>query len=514
VLSSPLRPEVVAPLALTALVEPSTRIVGDGSVAVSGIGLDSRTAQPGSLYVALPGTHTHGADFAADAVARGAVAVLTDAAGEHRALQSGVPVAVSQAPRMAMAAAADVLYRHPSSRLRVLGITGTNGKTTTAFLVEAALLAAGHHVGTIGTIGFRLDAGPLPSGRTTVTTPESPDLQALLAAMADAGADSVAMEVSSHALALDRVHHIGFDVAAFTNLGRDHLDFHPSMEDYFEAKSRLFLESRCRVAVINIDDEWGRLLAEKVAATSVRVVTTGRHPDADYRVVEVHATPAGSQVQALTPEGSLTFVLDMPGAHNAIDAIIALAMVEAAGVDRSAAVHGLRHAHVPGRLQPVPLGAGAPTVRVDFAHTPQAIEQAVAAVSERRGRLAVVVGAGGDRDSAKRGPMGEAAAAADLLVVTDDNPRYEDRAQIRAAVLAGAVSAAAGQVREVADRRAAIASALAWAGELDTVLVLGKGHERGQEVAGVVIEFDDVSVVQQEWSRLHPSTVAIEGGQA
>lgn len=472
---------------------------------VTGITLDSRTVGEGDLYVALPGTKVHGARFAAQAVERGAVAVLTDPTGREQAEASGVPVVVAEDARDAMADAAATLFGLPTHQLLMFGITGTNGKTTTTLLLEAALQSAGRRVGTIGTNGFRLDGEELPSTRTTVTTPESPDLQALLAVMVERGADSVAMEVSSHALALQRVDHIGFDVAGFANLGRDHLDFHPTMEDYFEAKARLFEADHCRVAVVNVDDEHGRILAERLRGDGApRLVTTGTG-ECDHQLVRATPEGPGSRIVYRGPQGEREFTIDLPGEYNASNAVMALAMGLEAGLDADRLVAGLAHAQVPGRMQLVRLDEQAPTVYVDFAHTPQAIEQAVrSARPGPDGRIVVVVGAGGDRDRAKRSPMGAAAATGtQLVVVTDDNPRNEDPAAIRSAVLEGARGVEGAEVVEQAGRAAAIGRALDGAGAADVVLVLGKGHEKGQTVEGTVHPFDDVQVVREQWASLH-----------
>ncbi|MEL4357315.1 UDP-N-acetylmuramoyl-L-alanyl-D-glutamate--2,6-diaminopimelate ligase [Luteococcus sp. H154] len=484
--------------------QPGSVQLPDRSVSVTGITLDSRTVAPGDLYVALSGTRAHGAQFAPGAVQRGAVAILTDQAGRELAEEAGVPVVVAADARDAMADAAATLFGLPTHQLMMFGLTGTNGKTTTTFLLEAALVAAGRRVGTIGTNGFRLDGVELPSNRTTVTTPESPDLQALLAVMLERGADCVAMEVSSHALALQRVDHIGFDVAGFTNLGRDHLDFHPTMADYFEAKARLFDAEHCRVAVVNIDDEHGRILAERITAAGLpRLVTTG-FADSDHQLLRVTPEGPGSRVRYRGPAGEREFTIDLPGEYNARNAVMALAMAVEAGLDAEAALAGIKHAQVPGRMQLVRVAEG-PTVYVDFAHTPQAIESAVrSARPGPEGRIIVVLGAGGDRDAAKRGPMGGAAATGTgLVVVTDDNPRTEDPAVIRAAVTAGARDVGQAEVLEVPGRRAAIGEALRLAGPADVVLVLGKGHEKGQIVGQTVHDFDDVEVVREQWEKLH-----------
>lgn len=464
-----------------------------------GVCLDSRLVQPGDLYVGLPGTRTHGARFAQAAAERGALAILTDAAGAALAAEA-LPVVLTDDPRVAMAGIAARVYGDPTSRVEVFGVTGTNGKTSTVFLLEAALGALGRRVATIGTIGFRLEGQPVDAARTTITTPESPDLQGMMALMVERGADTIAMEVSSHALALHRVDAISFDVAAFTMLGQDHLDFHKTLENYFQAKAQLFLGGRARVAVVNVDDPHGRRLADMVRADGhARLVTTAVDSDADYRVTEYGHAPDGSaEVTLATPGGEVRFGLTMLGEFNVRNALTALAMVGSAGLDVGRAATGLLAAQVPGRMQRVPLGPDDPHVIVDFGHTPQAVEAALTALPTT-GRRIAVLGAGGDRDATKRGPMGAAAARhADVVVVTDDNPRSEDPASIRAAVLAGAREAASGGVRVVdgGDRRSAIRTALNMAGRHDWVAVLGKGHERGQDISGVITPFDDVEVVR------------------
>ncbi len=511
-----LRPRAGHPVALRALMRAAgvadVPPAGDGvDPLVGGVALDSRLVVPGDLYVALPGQHQHGAAFTAAAATSGAVAVLTDPAGRADAQASGLPMLVTPDPRTLMAAAAAVVYGRPAERLTMHAVTGTNGKTTTTFLLDAALRAAGHRTGTIGTIGFLLDGRPLPAVRTTITTPESPELQALLAYLVEAGADTVAMEVSSHALVLGRADAITFDVAAFTNLGRDHLDFHGDEESYFAAKAQLFTPARTRQVVLNVDDVAGRRLLEQVTRTpelTLRTVSL-REPGADYLLLDARSAPDGSTEVAVRAEGRrVEFRLGLPGDFNLRNAMTALAMVGLTGGDVAAAAAGLAEVAVPGRMQRVPLGPDAPTVVVDFAHTPQAVTAALDALRDRR--CVVVLGCGGDRDPDKRRPMGEAAArSAAVVVVTDDNPRSEDPAAIRAAVLAGA--RAAGSTAEVVDggdRRAAIRQALALAGPGDVVAVLGKGHETGQEVAGRVTPFADAEVVAEEWAVL-----AGEGGR-
>ncbi len=490
--------------AIAALDEPARQ------TRIGGVAADSRRVRAADLYVALPGQATHGARFAPAAVAAGAAAVLTDATGAALLRERpGVPVVVVDDPRRELARLAAVVYGWPSERLMIYGVTGTAGKTSTVFLLEAGLAAAGQSVGTIGTIGFRLRGEPLPAVRSTVTTPESPDLQALLAVMSERGADAVGMEVSSHALALGRVDEIRFRVVGFTNLGHDHLDFHRDQESYFQAKAKLFRDGRSQRAVINIDDPWGRRLADEVGADpGMRVVTTGG-PGADYSILTQQPREDGSQwLRMATPSAEVEFSLGLMGEFNVRNALTAAAMLEQAGADLSAVLPGFATAAIPGRMQRVSLPGPAPNVVVDFAHTPEEVMAALTAIP--RSRTTVVLGCGGDRDPAKREPMGEAAAAgADVVVVTDDNPRSEDPAAIRQAVLAGARRRAAGtraQVVDGGDRRTAIRTALAEAGPGEWVAILGKGHERGQEIAGVITAFDDVAVVTEEWQSLQEAS--------
>ena len=473
---------------------------------VGDVELDSRAAGPGTLYIALPGTRTHGARFAAQAVAHGAVAVLTDPVGAGLVSGEKLPLAVAPDPRHVMAVIAARLFGHPAREMLMIGLTGTNGKTTTAFLVEAALAAAGHRVGTIGTIGFRLGGQPLPSARTTITTPESSDLHALFAVMRQGGADAVVMEASSVALAQKRVDGLRFDIAAFTNLGRDHLDFHKTQEAYFEAKATLFTAAMCRQAVINTDDPWGRILAGRAGrAGRPPFVSTGFDPARNYRVLAWRPTPGGGEHIEMDAAGRpLSFDIALPGRYNVANAATCVAILDRAGVDLDAALPGLARAQVPGRMQHVDLGPQAPRVYVDFAHTPQAVESALAALP---GRRIVVLGAGGDRDRAKREPMGRVAAEhADVVIVTDDNPRSEDPAAIRAQVLAGAQGHRGVQVLDGQDRQHALELALAMAQPGDALAVLGKGHEKTQEIEGVLHPFDDVAVITQLWGRMHPES--------
>jgi UDP-N-acetylmuramoyl-L-alanyl-D-glutamate--2,6-diaminopimelate ligase len=453
------------------------------AAAVTGVTLRAGEVRPGDLFAALPGARAHGADFATEAVAAGAVAVLTDPAG--RARVTGVPVLVHPRPRDVLGAIAATVYGDPTQRLHVLGVTGTSGKTTVAHLLEAGLVAAGRSTGLLGTVRTRIGARSAPSA---FTTPEAPDLQALFAVMVDEGVTDVAMEVSSHALALGRVAGTRFAVGAFTNLSQDHLDFHADMEDYFAAKASLFAPDRTEHAVICVDDGWGARLAARTRG-AVTVATIG---PADWCARDVTTAPDGTQTfTAATPHGPVPVRLRLPGAFNVANALVALACLDAVGVPPHVAAQGIAGVAVPGRMQRVEVGQPFLAV-VDYAHKPAAVAALLDALrAQVTGRLLVVLGAGGDRDRAKRPLMGAAAAQrAELLVVTDDNPRGEDPAAIRAAVLDGARGGHA-EVREVGDRAAAIAAAVAAARPGDAVVVAGKGHETGQKVGDVTFPFDD-----------------------
>jgi UDP-N-acetylmuramoyl-L-alanyl-D-glutamate--2,6-diaminopimelate ligase len=472
-------------------VAPGVGPADPAMVQVTGVTLRSSEVLPGDLFAALPGSSAHGADFAQPAVAAGCAAVLTDPAGATRPALAGVPVLVHPEPRAVLGAAAALVYGDPTARLAVLGVTGTSGKTTVAHLLEAGLGAAGRRTGLLGTVGTRMDGRRLPSA---LTTPEAPDLQATLAVMAECGVSDVAMEVSSHALALGRVAGTRFAVAAFTNLSQDHLDFHRDMDDYFQTKATLF-DGRAEHAVICVDDEWGRRLAAQHPEAATVSAAGG---EAGWRTAQQRTDPAGGQsFVAIGPDGTATEVrLALPGAYNIANALVALACLNAVGVPPATAAPAFAELAVPGRMQRVE--AGQPWLAVvDYAHKPAAVAALLDTLrAQVSGRIAIVLGCGGDRDRGKRPLMGAAAATrAELLVVTDDNPRSEDPAAIRAAMLRGAVDAAPGnhELCEIGDRRAAIAAAVAWARPGDAVVVAGKGHETGQQVGGVTHPFDDAA---------------------
>lgn len=477
---------------------------------VTGVTMNSRLVRPGDLYVASPGASTHGARFAAAAASAGAVAVLTDRDGAAICHAEGLtlPVLEVERPRSVVGTLAAWLYGDPAERLALVAVTGTQGKTTTTRLAEAALEVAGVPAGVVGTIGTRVAGEAVTS---SLTTPEAPDLHALLAVMVERGVRCCAMEVSSHALVMGRVDGVVFDVAAFTNLGRDHLDFHADVEDYFAAKASLFTPERARRGLVNIDDEHGRrLLREATIPMTTYAVDPAHVADADWRAVDVTPTPSGSRFVVEGPGVRVATEILVPGAFNVSNALCAVASLAEAGLDPTLVAEALaRVSGVPGRLERVDAGQEFLAV-VDYAHKPDAVEAALRSLRERTdGRLIVVIGAGGDRDRGKRPLMGEVAARlADVLVVTDDNPRSEDPAAIRAELVAGAAEVVEGaEVRQEGDRRAAIRWAVAQAGPGDTVVVAGKGHETGQEIAGVVHPFDD-RVELRAALEAHPGTVA------
>jgi len=471
-----------------------------------GVTHDSRRVQPGDLYVALPGGRAHGAAFCADAVAAGAAAIVTDPEGRGRAARFGVPVFVVASPRDRLGDVACWIYGDPSTRMTLIGVTGTSGKTTTSYLVEAGLRAAGHVTGLVGGVETRI--GPDCFG-SELTTPEATDLQALFAAMVERGVTAAAMEVSSHALALGRVAGTRYDVAVFTNLSQDHLDFHSDMEAYFAAKAQLFTPRYAGVGVVNADDPYGRRLA---ATAQIPVTTFSTSPgagagaggeaaagNADWRAEDVRSGSDGSTFRVIGPGGVEADVsVTLAGPFNVSNALGAIVALVEAGVRLEDAVAGVASCTgVPGRLERV--DGGLPDAFVDYSHKPGAVEAVLRALRPvTQGNLVIVLGCGGDRDRAKRPLMGAAAAAlADVAILTSDNPRSEDPLAILAEMLQGALSVPQRERARVIiepDRADAIDRAAGLAGKGDVVLVAGKGHERGQYVGGAVLPFDDREV--------------------
>jgi UDP-N-acetylmuramoyl-L-alanyl-D-glutamate--2,6-diaminopimelate ligase len=474
-----------------------------GAVEVAALAYDNREVAPGTLFFCVPGFTRDGHEFAADAVERGAVALVVE-----RPLGLGVPELMVPSVRAAMAPAAAAFNGDPSARLDVVGVTGTNGKTTTAFLVRALLEAAGRQCGLLGTVTSFVGGAERPVQRTTA---EAIDLQADLRTMADGGDVACAMEVSSHALELHRADAVHWAVAIFTNLTQDHLDFHgrdgdgrelpreEAMERYFLAKRRLFAMGP-RVAVVNLDDPYGGRLADELRAAGAPLATFAIEADADYRAVELDSGFDGSRFTALTPEGPLELRTPLPGRFNVSNVLGAVAAVRALGVPLGQIAAALPHAgRVPGRFEPVDEGQPF-AVLVDYAHTPDSLEnvlRAARALTERE--LICVFGCGGDRDRGKRPQMGEISARlADRTLVTSDNPRSEDPGAIVAEIVAGVPAERAGAVAVEVDRRAAIAGAIEAARAGDVVVIAGKGHEQGQELAGgEKVPFDDATVARE-----------------
>ena len=481
----------------------------DPAVPVGGLTLDSRKVCPGDLYAALPGAHAHGSEFAREAAARGAVAILTDLAGADRAAASGLPVLVTADPRASLGSVASELYGHPSDRLLTIGVTGTNGKTTAAYMIEAGLRGGGFVTGLLGTVQTVVAGDAVPSERTT---PEAPEVHALLALMVERGCSAVAMEVSSHALALGRVDGVSFDVALFTNLSQDHLDFHSDLEDYYRAKASLFIPERTRSAVVNVDDAYGRRLQGELAIPVTTFSTSGGSGGddvaADWVAENVVLRRDGSTFEVVGPDNVRANArVRLPGLFNVSNGLGAIVSIVVAGVPLPTAAEAVASlAGVPGRMERVDAGQDYLAL-VDYAHTPDAVRTLLSTVREvTRGRVILVLGCGGDRDRGKRPMMGAAAVTgSDLAVFTNDNPRSEDPQVILAAMLGGARAADRSGAQRIVvepDRAAAIAYAVSAARAEDTLVVAGKGHESGQEIAGEVRPFDDRAVLRAAIERM------------
>jgi UDP-N-acetylmuramoyl-L-alanyl-D-glutamate--2,6-diaminopimelate ligase len=462
------------------------RIAGDSAVEVVSLAYDSRKVGPGTLFFCVPGEKSDGHDFGAAAVEAGAVALVVE-----RELEVGVAQVVVPDARAAMAPLAARFWGDPTAELRVVGVTGTNGKTTTAFLLREILEAAGIQTGLLGTV--RQVVGGVDE-EVERTTPEAVDLQAAFRRMLEAGDRACVMEVSSHALALLRAGSIHFEVALFTNLTQDHLDFHASMEDYFQAKRSLF-EMGPGAAVVNVDDEYGRRLAAEFDC----VTFSAEGGNADFTAKDISFDAAGAEFSV----GGTPVRTCLPGDFNVANALGAFAAASELGIPAEDTAAGLaRGERVPGRFEPIDEGQEF-AVLVDYAHTPDSLENVLRAARRLSGgRVLAVFGAGGDRDRDKRPKMGRAGASlSDLAIVTSDNPRSEDPERIIAEVLGGVENGANVEVEP--DRRAAIALALARAQPGDTVVIAGKGHEQGQEFEdGRKVPFDDREVARAELRRL------------
>ncbi|TPW14999.1 MAG: UDP-N-acetylmuramoyl-L-alanyl-D-glutamate--2,6-diaminopimelate ligase, partial [bacterium] len=494
---------------------PDARLIskrGDREADIHHLAADSRQVKPGSLFVAIRGQHSDGHAFLRDAVERGAAAVVVEEAAARPGLEAPIPIIEVKDSRMALARLAERFSGSPSSRLGMIGVTGTNGKTTVTCLIQSILQAAGHRAGLFGTLVYDLAGERLPS---THTTPEAHILQPLLARLVEKGADYAVMEVSSHALALNRVEGCEFDVAVFTNLTQDHLDFHRTMENYFESKRGLFSgliqsprKSRPKRAVINRDDPWGRRLIETMEAP---VWTYGLEDRADLTADGVRSRLEGLAFTAVTPIGSFAVRSALVGRHNVYNLLAAIGVAIHLEIPQDRIRQGIASlSGVPGRFERLDSGRGF-SVIVDYAHTEDALDRLLQAVSElTSGRVITVFGCGGDRDPGKRAPMGRAAARfSDVVVITSDNPRSEDPVRIMDEVVVGVREGSAQTKRPVEwmavpDRREAIERALGLAHPGDTVVVAGKGHEEYQIIGDQTIPFNDRQVAG-DWIQRHGS---------
>ena len=485
---------VQSPVSLKGLASelPGLVDVDDAIVEVRDVTHNSLAVSPGVVFVAIRGSNHDGHAYASTAARAGAPAVVVD----HR-VDVDVPQIVVSDTRAAMPYIARAAHGSPDEDLSIVGITGTNGKTTVASMCESIWNAQGVPSGIIGTLGARLRGNPLPLERTT---PESSDLQRMLASMRDGGVRNVAMEVSSHALVLNRADAVAFGVVAFTNLTQDHLDFHSDMEEYFAAKRSLFDVRRADHAVVNVSDHYGARIAEGTDGPLTTVALAG---EADVRA-DIESQSDGSIRFRVLEKGRETVAsMPLPGSFNVSNAAVAWAICRHLGADTDSIVAGLASlGPISGRMQVVEPGADV-TIVVDYAHTPAAVATVVEAARDMTdGRVIVVVGAGGDRDEDKRPMMGAAAAAsADLTIITTDNPRSESPEAIATEVARGAEGVYGASVTTVIDRREAIDHAVSVARAGDVVLILGKGHERGQEVDGVVRPFDDVDEARRSLER-------------
>jgi UDP-N-acetylmuramoyl-L-alanyl-D-glutamate--2,6-diaminopimelate ligase len=478
------RPETTVPYRLDGLADLLPE-AADLRLDVTGVSLAADAVEPGDLFAALPGANRHGAEFTAQAAERGAVAVLTDERGAALVSASSdsgrLPVLIAADPRELTGEVASRVWGRPSEHLNLLGITGTNGKTSTAYLVEAGLAHAGRTTGIIGTVETRIAGERIESARTT---PEAPELQALLAVALEKGVTDVVMEVSSHALVLGRVAGCRFRAAGFTMFGTDHLDFHKDLDDYFDAKARLF-DGRAEIEVLNADDKRVAQLADR-DNLEFSLTDSG----ADYYASDIASDGFTQRFHLKTPSGQGEGLVNMPGRHNVANAALAVALLEAADVDTATALAGVASCTgVPGRME---LVSGDNPVRgvVDYAHKPEAITAVLGALRDSTpGKVIAILGAGGDRDRSKRPLMGAAAAhAADLVIVTDDNPRTEDPARIRDEVAAAVQGV---PCRNIPGRETAVMEAAALAVPGDTIALLGKGHETVTETAAGPVASDD-----------------------
>jgi len=475
----------VKPVTLGELAQKFNLQTSNPEQKITGITHNTKSVEPGDLFVALNGEKNHGAQFVAEAKANGAVAVLSDSQGEKLITDKDLAIVSIENPRHKLGEISAFVFGNPSDSLKVFGITGTNGKTTSAWLMRAGLEKCGIPTSLLGTAGISIAGVNLPSARTT---PEAPELQALLALALEKGSKAVSMEVSSHALDLERVNGTKFACTGFTNLSQDHLDFHKNMESYFESKAKLFTKEFSSKSVITDLDSWGKKLINEV---QIPFVTLGGDVHNDWRVSDITAALGHVYFELIDPRKKpYKVTLSFAGVFNAYNAALVIAMADQIGIDLKEFIAGIKDTQIPGRMQPVVM-PGAALGIVDYAHTPEAIENVLSALKKQtHGKLIVVLGAGGNRDSEKRPFMGSAGEKfADKLIITDDNPRNESPAEIRKAVLSGIKNKS--NSLEIGSREEAIKEAVKLATPDDTIAILGKGHETTQEIAGQIIDFDD-----------------------
>lgn len=476
-------------------------ILGNENDVVEGIAFASNRVLPGDAFFCVVGTRVDGHSFAQDAIDKGAKVLVVERK-VYLADATDVTEVVVSDTRKALALAAANFYGRPSQSFELVGITGTNGKTTTTYLVEHIASVAGKRTGVIGTVGIRIGS---VQEKAEHTTPESSDLQAIFARMAEAKCDLVAMEVSSHALDLNRTWGTKFAVTAFSNLTQDHLDYHNTFEAYFEAKALLFSENYPAKRVINIDDEWGRRLLARCTEAKDELISVGFSEDADIHPLSCEYSTSCTKLSLSVRGTTYSFSYPLVGRFNVSNVMLAFGIGIELGIDAATIVEALESApQVSGRMERIssPYDGGR-SVYVDYAHTPDALEKAIASVKAlTSGRTIVVFGCGGDRDAAKRPIMGRAALAADYAVVTSDNPRTEDPDTIIEDVLAG-MRDCEGNYTVSPDRRSAIAAAIAMAEPGDSVLVAGKGHEDYQILGTETIHFSDAEVVAEELQKAY-----------
>ena len=470
---------------------------GGTSGGVTGVSLDSKAIKDGELFAALPGRSVHGARFAGEAIQRGASAILTDSEGIQLIAEMDIPptIAVLEVgdPRVCLGEVCKLVYGDPTAGIIVIGVTGTNGKSTTTSMIYQAARAIGMSAGLVGTLATLIDGEEIVSIRTT---PEAPDLFRTLALMKAAGVKIIAMEVSSIAVSEHRVNGLKFDCVAFTNLSHDHLDYHGSMPEYFAAKAQLFTEKFARFALICTDGPWGVELCKKATIPFESVGTVG---SPDWKISRGNDNSSASPWTISGPRDEIRFdSLALPGKINVLNAALALSVLDHVGIRGNNVVEAICKATVPGRGELVGK-RGDVSFFVDYAHSPESIEEFLTGLkNEFSGRIITVLGAGGDRDASKRVAMGHVSASlSDIVIVTDDNPRSEDPGKIRKQIVQGAADFPGSHVVEIGDRREAITRALELSDGHDVVAILGKGHERGQEIMGRTIAFSDVDVVSE-----------------